>query len=184
MTQYAFYQFEYGFLKIGLSGGAVTLIGRTDTIDAADEPSALSDLAFGQIREYLNGKRKAFDFPMEPCGTEFEKRVWRALRAIPYGETRTYREVAAAVGNPNACRAVGAANAKNPILIAVPCHRVIGSNGRLTGYAGGLAMKQALLTLERGKETGISETTSGTVAPAAPRDDRYCASTSPCTGHG
>ena len=94
--------------------------------------------------------RKAFDFPMEPHGTDFEKRVWRALGAIPYGEIRTYREVAAAVGSANASRAVGAANAKNPLMIAIPCHRVIGAGGRLTGYAGGLEMKQALLTLERG----------------------------------
>ena len=150
MMQYAFYQFEYGYLKIGCDRGAVTLIRQTDAIDAADEPSALSDLPFRQVREYLDGVRTAFDFPMEPRGTDFQKRVWRALRAIPYGELRTYAQVAAA-GRANACRAVGAANAKNPILIAVPCHRVIGADGSLTGYAGGLEMKRALLHLERGE---------------------------------
>ena len=90
-----------------------------------------------------------FDFPYLLRGTEFQQRVWRALCAIPYGETRTYGEVAAAVGSPGAARAVGMANHRNPILIAVPCHRVIGADGSLVGYGSGLDMKEALLRLEK-----------------------------------
>jgi O-6-methylguanine DNA methyltransferase len=106
-------------------------------------------LAYSQVREYLDGKRTTFDFPMELRGTEFQKRVWTALRTVPYGETRTYAQIAHEIGNPKACRAVGLANSKNPIWIAVPCHRVIGTDGKLTGYAGGLDMKEHLLKLER-----------------------------------
>ena len=99
--------------------------------------------------EYLNGKRKSFDIKYEINGTEFQKKVWKELTDIPYGETRSYKEIAVAVGNPKASRAVGMANNKNPIAIIVPCHRVIGSDGKLVGYAGGLDMKRALLTLEK-----------------------------------
>ena len=99
--------------------------------------------------EYLDGKRKEFDFPYKMIGTEFQKKVWHALTKIPYGETRTYKEIATAVGNPKASRAVGMANNRNPIFIVVPCHRVIGANGKLVGYAGGLDMKDALLSLEK-----------------------------------
>jgi len=109
----------------------------------------LTDLVFQQVTEYLNGRRRDFDFPYVLWGTEFQQRVWRALCAIPYGETRTYGEVAAAVGSPKAARAVGMANHRNPILIAVPCHRVIGADGRLVGYGSGLDMKEALLRLEK-----------------------------------
>ena len=121
----------------------------TRRIDASNERSALSDMAYGEIREYLKGGRKIFDFPYELTGTEFQKKVWGALLRIPYGETRTYRQIAEAVGSPKASRAVGMANHRNPIMIAVPCHRVIGADGGLVGYGGGLAMKQALLDLER-----------------------------------
>lgn len=149
MTRYAFYPFEFGALKIGCTDTAVVLLERTGQTGAAGERSALSDLAFAQIREYLEGSRKIFDFPYELRGTEFQKKVWNALCRIPYGETRTYRQIAEAVGNPKASRAVGAANHKNPIMIAVPCHRVIGADGSLVGYGGGLDMKKALLDLER-----------------------------------
>lgn len=109
----------------------------------------MTDAVFHQITEYLNGQRREFDFPYLLQGTEFQRKVWRALCAIPYGETRTYGEIAAAVGNPKACRAVGMANHQNPILIAVPCHRVIGANGKMVGYGSGLDMKEALLQLEK-----------------------------------
>ena len=98
--------------------------------------------------EYLEGKRKVFDFPYEFHGTEFQKKVWKKLCDIPYGETRTYKDIAIAIGNPKACRAVGMSNNKNPITIAVPCHRVIGANGKLVGYAGGIEMKKKLLEIE------------------------------------
>jgi methylated-DNA-[protein]-cysteine S-methyltransferase len=101
-----------------------------------------------QILEYFEGKRRQFSLPLNPGGTVFQNRVWEALCAIPYAEVRTYKEVASKVGNPKASRAVGMANAKNPIPIIIPCHRVIGSNGTLTGFAHGLAAKQMLLHLE------------------------------------
>ncbi len=145
----AIYPFPFGQLKIGYEGGAVTLLKRTDEPAGCEGRTPLTDLAFGQINEYLEGRRREFDFPYLLRGTEFQQKVWRALCAIPYGETRTYGEIAAAVGNPRAARAVGMANHENKILIAVPCHRVIGADGSLVGYGSGLDMKQALLRLEK-----------------------------------
>jgi methylated-DNA-[protein]-cysteine S-methyltransferase len=101
-----------------------------------------------QIEEYLNGKRKKFSLPLAMRGTEFQMDVWRALQTIPYGETRSYKEIAEIVKRPKAVRAVGMANHRNPISIIVPCHRVIGHNGSLTGYGGGLPLKRRLLELE------------------------------------
>ncbi len=101
-----------------------------------------------QLAEYFAGARKAFDLPLDFQGTEFQKQVWAALLTIPFGETRSYAEIARAIGRPTACRAVGAANGKNPISIVAPCHRVIGANGALTGFAGGLKAKEYLLGLE------------------------------------
>lgn len=103
-----------------------------------------------QLRAYFGGELRHFDLPLDPQGTEFQRRVWMKLLTIPYGETRSYAEIAGAVGSPKAVRAVGAANGSNPIAIVIPCHRVIGSNGKLTGYGGGLPLKQRLLALERG----------------------------------
>jgi len=102
-----------------------------------------------EIKEYLNGKRKIFDIPLKLYGTDFQLSVWDALLTIPYGETRSYRDVAEQIGNVKACRAVGMANHRNPVAIIVPCHRVIGANGSLTGFGGGLALKQQLLELEQ-----------------------------------
>jgi methylated-DNA-[protein]-cysteine S-methyltransferase len=102
-----------------------------------------------QLDEYFNKERKIFDLPIILHGTEFQINVWKALQKIPYGETRSYGEIAALTGNPKASRAVGMANNRNPIPIIVPCHRVIGHNGSLTGYAGGLELKQQLLDLEK-----------------------------------
>ncbi|KMV31956.1 methylated-DNA--[protein]-cysteine S-methyltransferase [Photobacterium swingsii] len=101
-----------------------------------------------QLDAYFSGTLTRFTVPLAPEGTEFQKQVWRALRSIPYGETCSYKTIADAINNPKAVRAVGAANGKNPIAIIVPCHRVIGSNGKLTGYAGGVDMKAYLLKLE------------------------------------
>ena len=102
-----------------------------------------------QLREYFAGKRKKFTFPLAPRGTEFQQRVWKKLLGIQYGTTTTYGALAGELGNPNASRAVGLANGSNPIPIVIPCHRVIGSNGALTGFGGGLPIKSALLELER-----------------------------------
>lgn len=104
-----------------------------------------------QLLDYLDGLRTTFDLPLNPNGTVFQKKVWNALCNIPYGETRSYKQVAEAVGNNKASRAVGMANNKNPIMIVIPCHRVIGSNGSLVGYAGGLDIKEKLLFLENKK---------------------------------
>jgi len=105
--------------------------------------------AASQIEEYLNGKRKKFSLPLAMHGTEFQMDVWRALQSIPYGETRSYKDIAELINRPKAVRAVGMANHRNPISIIVPCHRVIGHDGSLTGYGGGLPVKKFLLELER-----------------------------------
>lgn len=103
-----------------------------------------------QLDKYFEGKLRAFDLPLAPEGTEFQQRVWAALLKIPYGATRSYGQQAQLIGSPKAVRAVGLANGRNPIAIIIPCHRVIGANGSLTGYGGGMARKQLLLDLEQG----------------------------------
>lgn len=107
-----------------------------------------------QLQEYFKGQRQKFDLPLEFDGTEFQKQVWQALLQIPYGETRSYLDIATAIGNKKAVRAVGAANGRNPISIIAPCHRVIGASGALTGFAGGLEAKALLLSLEQ-KAAGL-----------------------------
>lgn len=102
-----------------------------------------------QIEEYFEGKRKQFDLPMKITGTLFQKKVYNALLKIPYGETSTYEQIAKKIGSPKAYRAVGLSNGKNPIALLIPCHRVVGKNGSLTGYAGGLTRKKKLLEMER-----------------------------------
>jgi len=104
-----------------------------------------------QLGEYFAGRRNRFDLPLDPVGTAFQRKVWRALLTIPFGETRSYQQIATQVGHPKAVRAVGAANGRNPLSIVAPCHRVIGSNGKLTGFAGGLETKAYLLALEGSK---------------------------------
>lgn len=104
--------------------------------------------AIAQLDAYFAGERRTFDLDLTPRGTDFQLRVWTLLQEIPWGETISYSELARRAGNPAACRAVGAANGRNPLPIVIPCHRVVGSNGTLTGYAGGLAAKKALLELE------------------------------------
>lgn len=108
-----------------------------------------------QLDDYFTGARRRFELPLAPAGSPFQREVWRALCEIPYGETTTYGALAAGLGRPAASRAAGAANGRNPIGIVVPCHRVIGSGGQLTGYAGGLQRKEALLALERGGQLAL-----------------------------
>ena len=109
--------------------------------------------AAAELAEYFAGTRREFTLPLAPAGTPFQQAVWEALRTIPYGETRTYGQIAAQIGRPTACRAVGMANNRNPIAIVVPCHRVVGSTGALVGYAGGLGVKTHLLNLEKPTKT-------------------------------
>ncbi len=104
--------------------------------------------ARGQLDEYFAGRRRSFDLPLAPRGTAFRQLVWKALQAIPYGKTATYGEIARAIGQPQASRAIGGANHHNPLAIVIPCHRVVGADGSLTGYGGGLARKRLLLDLE------------------------------------
>ncbi len=150
MINFAVYNFPFGLLRIGYVEEKVISLGKVDSFCDSDKKTVFTDRVFKEIMEYLNGERKTFTFACEPQGTDFQKRVWAELLKIPYGETRTYKEIAIALGNANASRAVGNANNKNPIAIVYPCHRVIGSNGNLVGYAYGLEMKSYLLTLEKG----------------------------------
>jgi methylated-DNA-[protein]-cysteine S-methyltransferase len=113
------------------------------------DDEAFADVA-AQLTEYFAGRRRTFELPLAPQGTPFQQRVWKALLDIPYGETISYGELAARIGRRSASRAVGLANGSNPLPIVIPCHRVIGSNGKLTGYGGGLAIKERLLALEHG----------------------------------
>jgi methylated-DNA-[protein]-cysteine S-methyltransferase len=106
-----------------------------------------------ELQEYFAGKRTSFSVPLDPVGTIFQTKVWSALSEIPFGETRSYGDIARRIGSPAAVRAVGAANGKNPLSIIVPCHRVIGASGKLTGFAGGLDIKERLLALESGDDT-------------------------------
>lgn len=148
-----------GLLKITASDTAVTAVERI--ISAEEGQVEMEDKTIEnpfirqcreELQEYFTGRRHSFDVPLAPSGTSFQQCVWNALCQIPYGQTRTYGEIAKMAGNPKASRAVGMANHRNPILILIPCHRVIGADGSLTGYAAGLEIKKYLLQLE--KENG------------------------------
>ena len=128
--------------------GALLAISTHRSFEGMVQETGLIKEAHLQFSEYLKGERKEFDIPFRMKGTKFQKQVWTALCEIPYGETRSYKQIAEAIGNPKAVRAVGMANNRNPLLVMVPCHRVIGSNGQLVGYAGGLDKKEFLLRLE------------------------------------
>lgn len=147
-----FYSSEFG--RIGLVATETSLTQLFfnaqpfPAVSVQKETPLLQD-AGRQLLEYMNGRRKEFDLPLAPSGTGFFLRVWSALQNIPYGETRSYSEVARVVDVPNAARAVGLANNRNPLPIFIPCHRVVGANQKLTGYRGGLALKQKLLELEQ-----------------------------------
>lgn len=138
-----------------------------ESIEADDRPILLETER--QLNEYFAGTRDRFDLEFDFQGTEFQKKVWAALLTIPFGETRSYSDIATQIGNINAVRAVGAANGRNPISIVAPCHRVIGASGDLTGFAGGLANKMFLLSLEAGQtslEAAAESATASTIAAA------------------
>jgi len=142
-------------MLVASESGLAAILWENDDSDRVRLGSTMEDrghpvliAAERQLAEYFAGERKRFDLPLDFNGTEFQKQVWSALLTIPFGETRSYAEIARLIGRPAACRAVGAANGKNPISIVAPCHRVIGANGTLTGFAGGLKAKEYLLQLE------------------------------------
>ena len=147
MVRYAAYPSPFGKISIGWEDDAVVSLRLGEP--ESHSPSPVSELAAAQLQEYFAGTRKNFTFPIQLKGTPFQISVWQELSRIPYGETRTYGDIAQAIGNKKAARAVGMACNRNPIWIIIPCHRVLGSNRKLTGYAGGLTMKDALLNLER-----------------------------------
>lgn len=142
-----------GKIKIEENGSAITKVNfvREEDLKLSKETELLKEAA-KQLNEYLEGKRTLFDLPLAPQGTEFQIKVWNALKEIPWGETRSYKEIAKVIGNEKASRAIGMANNKNPIPIFIPCHRVIGANGKLVGYAGGIDIKEKLLKLEKSYE--------------------------------
>jgi methylated-DNA-[protein]-cysteine S-methyltransferase len=143
---------ELGHFSLVASETALTLLffdGEAPRFETTEHETPLLREAASQLRQYLSGERQQFTLPLDPIGSDFFRRAWQALVAIPYGETRSYGQIAAAIGNAKACRAVGLANNRNPLPIFIPCHRVIGSNQKLTGYRGGLPLKQLLLELEQ-----------------------------------
>jgi methylated-DNA-[protein]-cysteine S-methyltransferase len=157
MTVYTLVPSPIGELLLAGDGGALErLYMQSGPRPFAIPPSWREDAApfadaVGQLREYFAGERRAFDLDLSPAGSAFQLRVWRALREIPYGETTSYGQLARSIGAPDAARAVGLANGRNPISVVVPCHRVIGADGSLTGFGGGLPNKRLLLDLEAGR---------------------------------
>lgn len=153
MEQALFLDTPIGPLSIIASDKAVTAIRFGEKTDTPASPptdaSPLLKQVASELGEYFAGNRHSFTFPVEPAGTPFQQAVWSALQTIPCGQTRTYKQIAEQIGRPAACRAVGMANNRNPIPVVIPCHRVVGSDGKLTGYAGGLDIKDFLLRLEK-----------------------------------
>jgi len=152
MKYYKFYDFKLCTLGIAESEGFISNVFFKDIKlpkGFEEKETVLIKKTTMQLEEYFAKKRKEFDVPLAFNGTAFKKKVWEALQTIPYGETRSYGDIAAMINNPKACRAVGMANNTNQIPIIIPCHRVIGHDGSLVGYAGGLDLKQKLLNLEK-----------------------------------
>ena len=143
------YETVLGSVTFVEEDGALLAITTQHTYEGERLETPLIQEAYRQLTEYLIGVRKCFDLPLNPRGTEFQQQVWKALCDIPYGGTRSYMQIAEAIGNPKAVRAVGMANNRNPLLIVIPCHRVIGANGKLVGYGAGIEKKEFLLKLEK-----------------------------------
>ena len=153
LTRFLYYvPSEFGRFSLVATDSALTHFffdGEAPRFDTSERETPLLREAGLQLSQYLHGERRQFTVPLDPVGSEFFRRAWQALVAIPYGETRSYQQIAAAIGNAKACRAVGLANNRTPLPIFIPCHRVIGAKQKLTGYRGGLALKQTLLELEQ-----------------------------------
>jgi len=152
MEKVWFYEYEFGMVGIVEKDGFISRVFFADdekNTNYTQEETALIKKANAQLEEYFSGKRTEFDLPLKMKGTDFQKSVWNVLESIPFGKTLSYKEVAEKIKNPKAVRAVGGACNKNPIAIIVPCHRVVGSNKKLVGFAGGLSTKEYLLGLEK-----------------------------------
>ena len=154
MVQYAYQETPLGVACIGYEDGAVVSLGFPSGNMLPDAPCPLTDAAFAALNASLRGEATSLSVPLRPKGTPFQRQVWAALAAIPRGETRTYCELARALGRPRAARAVGAACGANPVAVFIPCHRAVGAGGALTGYAWGLERKAELLRLEAGAVEG------------------------------
>lgn len=146
----AVFETKIGNFAIEEENGEIRRLAATEA-SVRGELSPLGERAKNQLEEYFEGRRRIFDLPCAPAGTPFRTAVWRILQTVPYGETRSYRWVAEQIGNPKACRAVGGAIHDNPILIVIPCHRIVGADGSLTGFGAGIDLKERLLNLERGE---------------------------------
>lgn len=142
-----YFESPLGVVEVTANNKGVSSIYFVDTQQAVC-PNELTNTAIAQLQEYFAGSRETFDLLQDVTGTVFQQKVWQALTTIPYGKTVSYQDIADTIGSPKAVRAVGLANGKNPLSIVVPCHRVIGKNGQLTGYAGGIERKLELLKLE------------------------------------
>lgn len=149
----AYYDISFGKLLIGYEGDVLFVLKVLNKGEGEGERTPFTDHVFAQVCEYLEGKRQTFDLPFKLDGTAFQQRVWNTLLSVPYGETKTYGEIAAFIGKPGAARAVGIACGKNPLWLVVPCHRVIGAHS-LGGYGGGADMKRALIELEQNHSGG------------------------------
>lgn len=148
MNAFSYLDTPLGCLEIIANQEALTRVAFVEGSNVGKQSNDITNAAKAQLGEYFRGKRQRFELPLAPEGTAFQQRVWQTLMSIGFGQTASYHDVAHLIDNPNAVRAVGAANGKNPIAIIIPCHRIIGKNGTLTGYAGGLTRKQWLLNLE------------------------------------
>ena len=145
---YDYLESPIGLVEVGGTARAVTTVLFVERRQHEGRPSSVVTLALSQLGEYFTSQRRHFDIPLDLIGTDFQREVWTHLLSVSYACTATYADVAAAIGRPQAVRAVGAANGRNPISLIVPCHRIIGSNGKLTGYGGGLWRKEWLLRHE------------------------------------
>jgi methylated-DNA-[protein]-cysteine S-methyltransferase len=153
----AYYPTPIGFLKIQCTDTYVSALTFTDAIDDPEQPNEMTGIVTTQLEEYFTGNRTAFDFPIQQPGTSFQQKVWQLLHQIPYGKTISYMDLAKQYGDVKAIRAVASANGRNNLAIVIPCHRVIGSNATLTGYAGGLWRKKWLLEHEAKFHSGVQQ---------------------------
>ncbi|MCI1290517.1 MAG: methylated-DNA--[protein]-cysteine S-methyltransferase [Lactobacillus sp.] len=149
MANFGNYHLAAGWFKIAAEAGQICLIEKIAQPSEQAKPSALTNQAAAELTEYFSGRRRKFDLPLKMNGTPFQIAVWQAALQVPYGQTASYKDLARNIGKPGASRAVGQALHKNPLLIVVPCHRIIGSTGKLTGYGCGFDLKQKLLQLEQ-----------------------------------